>query len=114
MHPSPKPQETTGLVRGGFRCDPHESSIRGVVDFAREVRLQLRDAQVIFGSITETTRDNTGSFRIRPWGLRQSLDIRFMDVAVAATVRQMGWTQHRAIATAQQAGVFTSTRKVDK
>jgi hypothetical protein len=29
-------------------------------------------------------------------------------------VKQMGWIQHRAIAEAQQAGIFTNPRKVDK
>jgi hypothetical protein len=104
----------TLLANSAPKCDPHESLIRGVVDFAREVRIQLRDMQVIFGSITPAVRTQTGSFRIQPWGLKQSVEVRFMDVAVAATVRQMGWTQHRAIATAQQAGIFTNVRKVDK
>jgi hypothetical protein len=104
----------TVLARSASKSDPHESTIRSVVEVAREVRLQLRDTQVIFGSIAPASRDNDGSFRIRPWGIPQPVNIRFMDVAVAATVRHMSWTQHRAIAAAQQAGIFTNARKVDK
>lgn len=104
----------TVLARRPGKSDPHESTIRSVVEVAREVRLQLRDTQVIFGSITPATRANDGSFGIRPWGIRQPVSIRFMDVAVAATVRHMSWTQHCAIAAAQQAGIFTNARKVEK
>ena len=92
----------------------HEASIRNVVDVALEVRIRLRDAQVIFGSVNRAARDNTGCFEIRPWGVKQSLNIRFTDVALAVTVRQMGWTQHRAIATAQGAGIFNKVRKVEQ
>jgi hypothetical protein len=94
--------------------DGHETTIRSVVDFAREVRIHLRDMQVIFGSVTENTDRGAGSFRIRPWGLTQSMDIPFDDVVLAATVKQMGWERHRAIAVAQQSGIFTNVRKMEK
>jgi hypothetical protein len=92
--------------------DAHESSIRGVVDFAREVRIHLRDDHVIFGSVIERTARGTGCFRIRPWGHTAPMDIRFDDVALASTVKQMGWDRHREIAVAQQAGVFASIRRI--
>jgi hypothetical protein len=104
----------TPLALNEKKCAAHEASIRSVVDIAREVRIHLRDTQVIFGSITTAARDKSGSFRIRPWGLKSSLDILFTDVTVASPVKQMGWIQHRAIAEAQQAGIFTNPRKVDK
>ncbi|HMI85491.1 MAG TPA: hypothetical protein VK550_15450 [Polyangiaceae bacterium] len=94
--------------------DGHESTIRGVVDFAREVRIHLRNMQVIFGSVAETAGRETGSFRIRPWGLTQSMDIQFDDVVLASTVKQMGWERHRAIAVAQQSGIFTNAGKTNK
>jgi len=93
--------------------DAHESLIRSVVDFAREVRIHLRDAQVVFGSISQAT-SQIGFFRIQPWGFKQAVNIRFADVSVAAPVKHMGWTRHRAIATAQHAGLFASAREVEK
>ena len=94
--------------------DEHESMIRGIVDFAREVRIHLRDMQVIFGTVAERAERDTGSFRIRPWGLTESMDIPFDDVVLASTVKEMGWERHRAIAAAQQSGVFTNNRKTGK
>ena len=88
--------------------------IRSVVDFAREVRVHLHDAQVIFGSIMPADRAGVDSFRLRPWGMKQSIEIQFVDVTLATPVKQMGWEQHRAIATAQQAGVFTPVRRIAK
>ena len=92
--------------------DGHESTIRTVVDFAREVRILLHDARVIFGSVTATSKQETGSFRIRPWGMTESTTIKFEDVSIAAPVKQMGWDRHRAIAAAQRAGVFANSRRV--
>jgi hypothetical protein len=92
----------------------HEASIRSVVDIAREVRVHLQDTQVIFGSISPTAGHKSGSFRIKPWGVKLPIEIRFTDVTVASAVKQMGWAQHRAIAEAQQAGIFASARKGDK
>src|SRR5882724_8369614 len=89
----------------------HESTIRNVVDFAHEVRIHLHDEQVIFGSVAGIVNNETGSFRIRPWGLTESKAIRFDDVTIAAPVKHMGWERHRAIAAAQQAGIFASARK---
>jgi hypothetical protein len=88
----------------------HEASIRSVVDIAREVRIHLRDAQVIFGSIAPAARDMSGSFRIKPWGVNVPVEIRFTDVTVASPVKQMAWANHRAIAVAQQAGIFVNPR----
>jgi hypothetical protein len=97
------------------RRDGHEMTIRNVVEFAREVRIHLRDAQVIFGSVTATaSADNDGSFWIRPWGLTESQAIRFADISVATPVKQMGWKRHREIAAAQHAGVFVLSRKMPK
>ena len=96
--------------------DGHEMTIRSVVEFAREVRIQLRDAQVIFGSVTApaSPHDEGRSFFIRPWGLTESKAIRFDDISVASSVKQMGWKRHREIAAAQQAGVFVLSRRMPK
>jgi hypothetical protein len=102
------------LVQNARKRDAHESTIRNVVDFAREVRVHLQDAQVIFGSVTPAERGQGATFRIRPWGMKQSMEIQFADVTLAAPVKQMGWEQHRAIASAQQAGNFTTNRKIVK
>jgi len=87
-------------------------TIRNVVEFAREVRIHLRDAQVIFGSVTAAARahDDDGSFLIRPWGLTESKAIRFDEISLASPVKQMGWKRHREIAAAQHAGVFALRR----
>ncbi len=89
----------------------HESTIRNVVDFAHEVRIHLHDEQVIFGSCTAAANTEAGYFRIRPWGLTESKAIKFDDVSIASPVKHMGWERHRAIAAAQQAGIFASARK---
>ncbi|HEX9294326.1 MAG TPA: hypothetical protein VF881_00770 [Polyangiaceae bacterium] len=92
----------------------HEQAIRSVVDFAREVRIHLNDAQVIFGSVICGRDGETRSFRIRPWGLADAMAIQFDDVSLASPVKQMGWDRHRAIAAAQQAGVFATARRATK
>jgi hypothetical protein len=92
-------------------CDAHEWTIRGVVDFAREVRIHLCDDHVIFGSIQERSTRGSGWFRILPWGHTAPMAIRFDDVALASTVKEMGWERHRQIALAQQAGNFASIRR---
>jgi len=104
----------TDTLQNERKREAHESMIRNVVDFAREVRVHLHDTQVIFGSITTVDRALVDSFRMRPWGMKQSIEIQFADVSLAAPVKQMGWEQHRAIATAQQAGIFTTKRKPTK
>jgi hypothetical protein len=104
----------TDLLQNARKRDGHESMIREIVDFAREVRIHLRDEQVIFGTVAERTARGAISFRIRPWGLTESMDIPFDDVVLASTVKQMGWERHRAIAVAQQSGVFTNSRKTIK
>jgi hypothetical protein len=95
----------------GTKRDAHESTIRSVVDVAREVRVHLRDMQVIFGSVAADARSEGGSFRLQPWGMKASIEIQFADVALAAPVKQMTWTQHRTIASAQQAGIFAAARR---
>jgi hypothetical protein len=104
----------TDLLPNARKRDEHESAIRGIVDFAKEVRIHLRDMQVIFGTVAERADRANGSFRIRPWGLAESRDILFDDVVLASTVKEMGWERHRAIAAAQQSGVFTNARKNGK
>jgi hypothetical protein len=42
------------------------------------------------------------------------MDIQFDDVVLASTVKEMGWERHRAIAVAQQSGIFTNARKPNK
>ena len=96
------------------RADGHEALIRSVVDFAHEVRLQLHDERVIFGSVTSARNTEIGSFRIRPWGLTEMQTIKFGDVSVAAPVKHMVWERYRGIAGAQKAGIFTMARSSDR
>jgi hypothetical protein len=91
--------------------DGHELAIRNVVDFAHEVRIHLYDERVIFGSVAPAALGETGTFRIRPWGISEARAIAFDDVSLASPVKQMGWERHRAIAVAQQAGIFGTVRK---
>jgi hypothetical protein len=106
--------ESSQVPQSARKRDGHELTIRSVVDFAHEVKIHLHDAQVIFGSVVSTPKDEGGYFRIRPWGLSESMAIKFHDVAIASPVRQMGWQRHRAIAAAQQAGIFATVRKPGK
>jgi hypothetical protein len=106
--------EMTHSIQNERKRDAHEAMVRDIVDVAREVRVHLRDEQVIFGTVTPTERAEGGSFRIRPWGTKESIQIQFAAVALASAVKQMGWLQHRAIAAAQQAGIFTTSRRAVK
>jgi hypothetical protein len=108
------PPIMTNPIRNLHKRDTREAMVRSVVDIAREVRVHLQGEQVIFGSIAQAAERCDGSFRIRPWGMKQSIELRFADVTLATPVKQMGWDQHRAIARAQQAGVFTAVRKMLK
>jgi hypothetical protein len=94
--------------------DTHEAMVRSVVDFAREVRIHLNNERIVFGTIKQTAERCDGSFRILPWGVKHPIEVRFADVTLATPVKQMGWEQHRAIASAQQAGVFASVRRTAK
>jgi hypothetical protein len=105
MTPSP----TNARKRSG-----HELTIRSVVDFAREVRIHMNDARVIFGSVMSPAGHAVTFFRIRPWGVADSMAIEFDDVAFASPVKQMGWDRHRAIAAEQRAGSFAHGRKATK
>jgi hypothetical protein len=84
----------------------HERIIRSVVDFANEVRLSMRNTEVIFGTVVSVPKGEAGSFHVRPWGLVASKAFHFDDVAVAVPVKRMGWARHRAITAAQRAGIF--------
>jgi hypothetical protein len=83
----------------------HDGTIRNVVGFAHEVRVQLRDSHVIVGRIV-LAEHAVDSFRIRPWGVKSTMNVRFDDVARAAPVRRMLWAEQRTISEAQIAGVF--------
>jgi hypothetical protein len=87
----------------------HETIIRNVVDFAREVRILLLDSQVIYGSVIPDARALAGAFLIRPWGLNSVMTIRFDAVYRAAPVKQMDWQKQRTISAAQAARVFTDS-----
>jgi hypothetical protein len=104
----------TDSLQGAKKRDGHELAIRNVVDFAHEVRIHLHDAQVIFGSVTAAADSQSASFRIRPWGVAESMNIQFDEVSLASPVKQMGWDRYRAIAVAQQAGIFSNARRVAK
>jgi hypothetical protein len=84
----------------------HDATIRNVVAFAHEVRVELRDSHVIVGSIMLAADCAVGAFRIRPWGLRSAMTVRLDDVARAVPVRRMVWALQRCISAAQVAGVF--------
>ena len=96
----------------------HDETIRSVVGFGHEVRVQLRDSHVIVGSIV-LARDpdhddfqihpDHEDFQIRPWGMRAALTVKLDDVARAAPVRRMRWSEQRCISSAQVAGVFTKS-----
>lgn len=94
--------------------DPHEAMVRSVVDFAREIRVHLRNESIIFGSVKQAAERCDPTFRILPWGVKQPIEVRFADVTLATPVKQMGWKQHCAIATAQKAGVFATVRRTAK
>jgi hypothetical protein len=96
--------------------DGHEMTIRNVVEFAREVRIHLRDARVIFGTVAAATgaNDGSGSCLIRPWGLTEPKVFRFDEISLASPVKQMGWKRQREIAAAQHAGVFAGAPRVTK
>jgi hypothetical protein len=83
-----------------------EVTIRNVVDCAHEVRVELHDSQVIFGSVMPVAGGDAAAFRIRPWGLSAPMAIRIDDVLRAAPIRRMAWDKQRSIAAAQLAGVF--------
>lgn len=109
------PAIMTHPIQSLRKRDPRESAVRSIVDVAREVRIHLHDEKVIFGSVARAAeRCDDGSFHIRPWGMKQSIEIRFDDVTLATPVKQMGWDQHRAIARAQQAGLFATIRRTGK
>jgi hypothetical protein len=96
------------------RADQHEALIRGVVDFAHEVRVQLYDERVIFGSVSSKKNEAIGSFRIRPWGQAEPKTILFSDVSIAAPVKHMVWERYRGIVEAQKAGIFTVVRATNR
>jgi len=81
-------------------------NLRNVLEFAREVRVCLRNATVIFGR----TMPGTGppdEYALLPWGTHSVVAIRLDDVTRAVPVHTMRWVRHRAICAAQRAGVFS-------
>jgi hypothetical protein len=90
-----------------------ETAIRNVVCFGREVRIRLHDSRVIFASVMPEASLDTINFSIRPWGLRDSMVLRFEDVASASPVRHMDWETQRAISAAQAAGTFQIPNRLD-
>ena len=87
----------------------HDATIRNVVGFGHEVRVQLHDSHVIVGSIVLALEPANEDFQIRPWGLRSAMTVKLGDVARAVPVRRMCWAQQRCISSAQVAGVFTKS-----
>ena len=85
----------TWPVREAHKRRLHESVIRSVVDFANEVRISMRNSDVIFGTMVAAPMSDAGSFHLRPWGVVSAKAIHFDDVAVAAPVKNMGWAKHR-------------------
>lgn len=97
-----------GVIRHCTSHSGHDATVRNVVAFAHEVRVVLRDARVIVGSIIAATGDATDAFEIRPWGLRSPMTLRFGEVARAVPVRRMLWARQRCISAAQTAGTFSA------
>lgn len=81
----------------------HEAVIRNVLVSAREVRIRLRGAGIVFASVVGTEGDDRESFVVRPWGVPATRRYLFEDVAGATPVRRMGWLQQRAICASQAA-----------
>jgi len=86
--------------------EKQDITIRNVLNFAHEVRVFMRDSQVIVGSMIVHEGAATGDFQIRPWGVRSPMTVRFDDVSHATPVRRMVWERQRRISVAQVAGVF--------
>jgi hypothetical protein len=82
-----------------------ERSLRNVVCLAHEVRLDLRDARVIFATIVSVSHGAGQSFVVRPWGLRSAIALRFDEVCRARPVRHMRWEHERTICAAQVAAL---------
>ena len=80
---------------------------RGVLDLAREVRIHLHDARVIFGTIISVANRDARHFSIRPWGLRLPMIINYDAVSHAVPVKLMVWKKQRDISAAQRTGDFS-------
>jgi hypothetical protein len=92
------------------RSNPHEDAVRAVVDTAHEVRVELYDSRVIFGSVIATSEANPHVFVIRPWGRKLPMTIPLVDVLRAIPVTGMIWERQRSISMAQMAGTFKGNR----
>ena len=86
--------------------NPRDAHIRSVIGAAREVRLCLHDARVIFCSVISSSGSGADSFVVQPWGVVTQTTIKYDDVYRAASVTEMGWQRQKAISRAQLAGVF--------
>jgi hypothetical protein len=84
-----------------------EMAARGVLDLAREVRIHLHDARVIFGTIVSVVNRDARHFLIRPWGLRVPMTIGYDAVSHAVPVKLMVWKKQRDISAAQRTGDFS-------
>jgi hypothetical protein len=80
---------------------------RGVLDLAREVRIHLHDARIIFGTIVSVANRDARHFLIRPWGLRLPMTITYDAVTHAVPVKLMVWKKQRDISAAQRTGDFS-------
>lgn len=81
-----------------------------MVSVAHEVRVQLHDATVIFGTVIADADADVRVFVVRPWGRRSPMKIPFTDVLRASPVKGMRWEMQRSISMAQMAGVFQASR----
>src|SRR5258707_15063269 len=84
-----------------------EMAARGVLDLAREVRIHLHDARIIFGTIVSVANRDARHFLIRPWGLRLPMTITYDAVSHAVPVKLMVWKKQRDISAAQRTGDFS-------
>ncbi len=84
-----------------------EMAARGVLDLAREVRIHLHDARILFGTIVSVANRDARHFLIRPWGLRVPMAIDYEAVSHAVPVKLMVWKKQRDISAAQRAGDFS-------
>ena len=76
----------------------NSASMKNVVTFAREVRIRLRDARIIFASIVSAQED---AFVVRPWGVPWTLTLRYAETSLVVPVRHMGWQAQQAICKSQ-------------
>ena len=83
--------------------------MRTVITFAREVRIRLRNAGVIFATVIAPASTNDESYVVRPWGVTWTTTYFYANVARVAPVRRMKWETQRAICAMQSVAFSAKT-----